>query len=250
MTTAESADQDLPTWSSIADWYDELLVAGSGPHQTAVECLDRLTPPTAGQRLLDICCGQGVVARHLAANGAHVTGTDLAEPMIANAQRHGTPAGIEIEYRVEDAQTLSSFEHDTFDGVTCQLGLMDLPDLDACLHAVARVLKPGAWFAFVIGHPAFLVPGASQTATDDGRPAAVITDYFESRFWRSPNPGGVRRAGNYHRPLSIYLNALVDAGLHIEQAEEPIANELLAQQQPLYSRVPIFFAARTRLTAH
>lgn len=245
--TTGDVEQAVPTWSSIADWYDELLLAGSGPHQTAVECLDRLMPALGGLRLLDICCGQGILTRHLAAEGAEVTGTDFAEPMIANAQNHGTPSGLTIDYEVEDAQTLASLESASFDGVTCQLGLMDLPDLDACLQSVGRVLKPGGWLAFVIGHPAFLVPGASQTMTDDGRPATVITDYFEPRFWRSTNPCGVRRAGNYHRPLSAYLNSLAGAGFAIERAEEPIANQLLAQQQPLYSRVPIFFAALARL---
>ena len=248
MTTAEGQDTSLPTWSSIADWYDQLLVGGSGPHQTAIECLDRLMPPVDGHRLLDLCCGQGILTRHLAAQGAEVVGTDFAEPMIANAERHGTPVGTPIEYRVEDSQTLASFGDGSFDGATCQLGLMDLPDLDACLRSVARVLKPGGWLAFVIGHPVFLVPGAGETTTPDGRPAAVITDYFEPRFWRSPNPCGVRRAGNYHRPLSTYLNSLADAGFAIERAEEPMANDMLAQQQPLYVQVPIFFSALVRQT--
>lgn len=46
--------------------------------------------------------------------------------------------------------------------------------------------------------------------------------------------------------LSTYLNALVSASFHIEEADEPIADELLARQQPVYSEVPIFFAARAR----
>jgi len=47
--------------------------------------------------------------------------------------------------------------------------------------------------------------------------------------------------------MSTYLNSLHAAGFVIEEATEPAANELLAQQQPLYTRVPIFFAARARL---
>jgi len=35
-----------PSWSDIAGWYDGLLSAGSGPHETAVQCLLRLVPPT------------------------------------------------------------------------------------------------------------------------------------------------------------------------------------------------------------
>ena len=64
-------------------------------------------------------------------------------------------------------------------------------------------------------------------------------------FWRSANPNGIRgRAGNYHRPLSIYLNGLVEANLRLDRVVEPKAICLLAEQQPVYRYVPIFFAAR------
>lgn len=238
---------DAPSWSDIADWYDDLLVAGSGPHETALEALRRLVPDVSGRRVLDVACGQGIAARLLASLGAEVVAADLSEAMIENARRHGTPAGPAITYVVDDAQTLASLDAATFAGATCQLGLMDIPDLDATLAAVARVVEPGGWFAFVIGHPCFLVPGAGRTETADGTPAAVVSGYFRERFWRSTNPEGVRRAGNYHRMLSTYLTALSQAGFDLELALEPEANALLADQQSLYSQVPIFFAARARL---
>jgi hypothetical protein len=43
-----------------------------------------------------------------------------------------------------------------------------------------------------------------------------------------------------------YLNALVRSRFRLELVDEPRANALLAQQQPLYAQVPIFFAARVR----
>lgn len=236
----------LPTWSSIADWYDELLVAGSGPHETALGCLEQLMPDIDGLHLVDVACGQGIAARLLAAKGAMVTGVDFSEAMVANAIGHGTPRGAAIDYRVDDAQTLATLNDDSFDGATCQLALMDIPDLDAALSSIARVLRPSGWLAFVIGHPVFLAPGTERVDLSDGRPGAAITDYLQERFWRSTNPEGVRRAGNFHRTFSTYLNALHAAGFIVEEAIEPHANDLLAKQQPLYARVPIFFAARVR----
>jgi hypothetical protein len=56
----------------------------------------------------------------------------------------------------------------------------------------------------------------------------------------------VRRAGNHHRTLSTYLNALVRCGFLIEAPDEPPAGSALARQRPLYAEVPIFFAARVR----
>jgi SAM-dependent methyltransferase len=235
-----------PTWSDIAAWYDDLLNEGSGPHETAVDCLLGLLPVLDSAVVLDVACGQGLATRALAQAGAEgVVGVDASEAMIDIARRHGSPRG-EVSYVVDDAQRLATFEAATFDGATCQLGLMDIADLDATLQAIHRVLKPAGWFVFVIGHPCFLAPNATVVQTPDGRPGVTVTGYFGERFWRSSNPNGVRRAGNHHRTVSRYLNALVGSGFAVESVTEPTASPLLAAQQPLYQEVPIFFAARVR----
>lgn len=166
--------------------------------------------------------------------------------MVELAERHGTPTGCDLTYLVDDAQELGALDSDFFDGATCQLGLMDIPDLDATLAAIGRVLRPGGWFVFVIGHPCILVPEAELVTRADGRSAVVVNGYFYERFWRSTDPNGVRRAGNHHRTLSTYLNALAAAGFLVEAVEEPVPSPLLAAQKPLYREVPIFIAARAR----
>ncbi len=237
-----------PSWSEIAGWYDDLLTGGSGPHETAVQCLLQLLPDLEGAAVLDVACGQGLATRAISRAGAlRTVGVDQSQAMIDIARSHGgSRDGADITYAVDDAQQLLAFEDSTFDGATCQLGLMDIPDLGATLNAIRRVLRRDGWFVFVIGHPCFLVPGAAVTAGPDGRPALVVTDYFDERFWRSTNPNGVRRAGNYHRTLSTYLNSLVRAGFVIDVVDEPRPSPLLADQQPLYNEVPIFLAGRAR----
>jgi len=235
-----------PSWSDIATWYDNLITAGSGPHETAVQCLLRLVPPLEGTEVLDVACGQGLATRALAGAGArHAVGVDSSEDMIEFARGHDAGQNSAVSYLRDDAETLASLDDASFDGATCQLGLMDIPDLGAAIRAVHRVLKPGGWFVFVIGHPCFLVPRASAVMGSDGRPGVSVSGYFDERFWRSSNPNGVRRAGNYHRMLSTYLNALTQAAFVVNVVEEPKASSLLAERQPLYQEVPIFFAALT-----
>ncbi len=242
MSTPEAG----PSWSDIASWYDDLLAAGSGPHETAVRCLLGLLPALDQAVVLDVACGQGLATRALAVAGARrVVGVDSSEAMIDLARRY-MPPHRELAYVVDDAQQLATLETATFDGATCQLGLMDIEDLGSTLTAIHRVLKPNGWFVFVIGHPCFLAPDATPIFRPDGRPGVSVTGYFEERFWRSSNPNGVRRAGNHHRTLSSYLNALAGSGFTLESVAEPIAGPLLARQQPAYEEVPIFFAGRVR----
>jgi ubiquinone/menaquinone biosynthesis C-methylase UbiE len=236
-----------PTWSDIAPWYDELVQAGSGPHETALKCTLGLLGEVRGLRVLDLACGQGLASRALAeAGAAEVIGVDSSSAMLEIAVQHGGSGTL--RYVRDDAQVLSSVEDESFDAVTCQLGLMDIPDLAATLTAVRRVLRKGGVFAFVIGHPCFLAPNAVTLTDDEGHAGRWIGDYFSERFWRSQNPQGVRRAGNHHRMLSTYLNALAEHGFAIQRSEEPRASDLLATQQPEYGAVPIFFGARCHKT--
>ncbi len=220
-------------------------MAGSGPHETAVACLLGLLPDLTGAEVLDMACGQGLATRALAEAGAttSVIGVDSAAPMIDLARQRTDPAAP-VSYVVDAVAHLASIANRAVDGVTCQLGLMDIADLDATLVTARRVLSPGGWFIAIIGHPCFLAPHATTTQLD-GQPARVVHDYFQEGLWRSSNPHGIRgRAGNYHRTLATYLNALSRAGFSIEEIAEPEATPLLADQQPVYTSVPIFLGVR------
>jgi ubiquinone/menaquinone biosynthesis C-methylase UbiE len=240
-----AAADGTQSWPQIAVWYDRLLAGGSPQHELAVATTLRLAGDIRGARVLDLACGQGMAARALAKAGAvAVTGVDATAEMIDAARRQEAAAPLGIRYLVDDAQVLGQLGGAVFDLVTCQLALMDIPDLAAVLTAAARALRASGSLVFVIGHPCFLAPDAVTVETSSGRPGRLIADYLTERFWRSANPAGVRRAGTYHRTLSTYLNALLASGFVLEAVEEPTAGDALAAQQPVYAGVPIFFAGR------
>jgi ubiquinone/menaquinone biosynthesis C-methylase UbiE len=240
-----AGSQPPQSWSQIAGWYDERVSAGSGPHRTAVDCLLRLVPDLTEADVLDVACGQGLATRAIADAGARsVVGIDSSATMIELAGQHRVTGGV-MSYRVDDAERLDSCPDAAFDGVTCQLGLMDIPDLAAALAAIRRVLRPGGWFVFVIGHPCFLAPGAETTQGSDGQPGRLVSRYLDEGFWRSSNPDGIRgRAGNHHRTISTYLNALVAAGFSLAAVQEPMGDPLLLAEQPVYASVPIILGVR------
>lgn len=59
-------------------------------HAEQIELLDRLLPDLTGRDALDVGCGTGRIARHLAGRGGRVTGVDFSEKSIAIARRHTT----------------------------------------------------------------------------------------------------------------------------------------------------------------
>lgn len=231
-------------WSEIAQWYDEHVRSGRTPHGLAVETVLALAGDVNGLRVLDVGCGQGSATRALARAGALVTGADATPEMLGAARGHEEDQPLGISYVLADAQDLTPLPDESFDVVTCQLALMDIPDLGAVLAAVRRVVRPGGGFVAVISHPCFLAPLAETVQLPGGRPGRVVPSYLHEQFWRSSNPRGVRRAGTYHRTLSTYLNALVRHGFALEEAVEPAASGDYAQVEPVYLHVPIFFGFR------
>src|SRR5262245_17237819 len=98
----------------------------------------------AGERVLDVACGTGVVsrlaARRVAPSGT-VTGLDLNEGMLAVARQLPLPPGLTIDWRQGSALALP-FVDGAFDVAVCQHGLMFFPDRLKALGEMRRVLTP------------------------------------------------------------------------------------------------------------
>ncbi|MGJ3260595.1 MAG: methyltransferase domain-containing protein [Rhodospirillales bacterium] len=98
--------------------------------------------PAKGLQILDVGCGDGVLAVNLANSGAHVTGVDVSERMIEAARARARGDGADISFRVANAGDLP-FEDDTFDAVVAVTVLCFVEDPEAAIKEMRRVLKPG-----------------------------------------------------------------------------------------------------------
>jgi SAM-dependent methyltransferase len=206
--------QAAARYDEFAEWYQQWI--GDAPPLIAAQA--GLLPAMAGERVLDIACGQGRMSRHLARRGAEVVGVDISAAMLAKARAIG-PGDITY-LRADVTRRPAWWDGRPFNGCTCELALMDIDDLAGALFTVTTVLRPGGWFVASIVHPCF--PG-SATGRSSWPPAG---GYEREGWWTSPdhNPDGVRiRVGATHRKLSTVLNALVDAGLDAERFVEPPA---------------------------
>jgi SAM-dependent methyltransferase len=101
----------------------------------------------AGQRVLDVACGTGVVAITAARTGAKVNALDLTPALLERALHNGKLAQVEIDWREGDVENLP-FGDAIFDVVLSQFGHMFAPRPAVAIGEMLRVLKPGGTIAF------------------------------------------------------------------------------------------------------
>ena len=120
--------------------------------------------PEAGESVLDIACGTGVVAR-LAARRmtrGRVTGLDLNKGMLAVAR--GLPTeGVAVEW-IEGSALDLPFPAGQFDLILCQLGLQFFPDQNRALVEMRRVLSPSGRVALSVYSQIERTPGTHAFA--------------------------------------------------------------------------------------
>lgn len=102
----------------------------------------KLIGPPAGLRILDVGCGDGVLAVEMAGRAEHVTGVDASPEMIAAARRRAERQGHEVSFEIGRVETLP-FEAGTFDAVLAVTILCFVEDAAGALCEMVRVLKPG-----------------------------------------------------------------------------------------------------------
>lgn len=221
-------------WEEVAGWYDDLLENRESDHyrDVIVPGVTRLLAPAqgwGGVRILDVACGQGVVSRALAAQGASVVGVDGAPSLIDAARARGAGAGGAggaTEFHVGDARDLGGLSlSGPFDLACCVMALSNIEPLDPCLRGIADLLKPGGRLAFVITHPAFRAPDQTSWGWDESAKSQYRrVDGYLSAGQKAiqMHPGGAPGVTTmtFHRPLQTYVRALSEAGFSITTLEE------------------------------
>jgi 2-polyprenyl-3-methyl-5-hydroxy-6-metoxy-1,4-benzoquinol methylase len=178
-----------------------------------------------------------------------VVAVDLSAELLAIARRHEASHPRGIEYRQEDARRLDGLGDAAFDGAVCFMALMDIPDLKPTLRSIARTLRPGGWFVFAVLHPSYHTARSGELVIPDGL-VRTVGAYFTEGFWRSDTrPGPPGKVGAYHRTLSTYVNALIDAGFVLERLSEPRATGVAAERRPVWAEVPAVLVGRCKRVA-
>ncbi|HWC09709.1 MAG TPA: class I SAM-dependent methyltransferase, partial [Acidimicrobiales bacterium] len=220
-------------WEAHAGWWQEHFTDGADAEYTE-QILPLAAAELAGAKeVLDVGTGEGQVARVAAEAGVRlVVGVDpvWAQLTVARERSAGPagPAGAGPEGAAQAmvgpiytraAAAALPFPAGAFDAVIACLVFEHIDDVDGALAEVGRVLRPGGRFLFFLNHPLLQAPGSGW-----------IDDHIlGEQYWRI-GPYLVEDSSLeevekdvfvpfVHRPLSRYLNAMVDAGLVIRRME-------------------------------
>ncbi len=204
----------------FAEWAEQLVAAAG------------IAP---GQRVLDVACGTGVVARRAAAitGAAAVTGVDINQAMLTVAAR----VSPEIKWRQGDAGALP-LPDTAFDTALCQMALMFFPDPVQSLREMARVVKDGGTVAIAVPDRLTDQPAYGPFVELVGRHAGAEALSLLGTYWACGDPELLR---NLFREAGLTVTNLQSYGgtarygsaaefVIVEVESTPLADRLSAEQ--------------------
>lgn len=110
--------------------------------------INDLTGGLNNKKVIDVGCGGGILAEAMAAQGAKVTGIDLAERSLKIARLHSLESGVQVDYQYISAEEMAAQHTEKFDVVTCMEMLEHVPNPASIIQACAQLVKPGGWVFF------------------------------------------------------------------------------------------------------
>jgi SAM-dependent methyltransferase len=153
MGDAAARGAQLDAWRAVAGGWERRRALVWDATREVSERLVALLDPAPGDDLLEVAAGPGdtglLAAAHVAPDG-RLLSTDGVPQMVDAARRRAAELGLDnVDFAVADAAELG-LPAASFDGALCRFGVMLVPDCDAAVRELARVLRPGGRAAVAV----------------------------------------------------------------------------------------------------
>ncbi len=132
-------------WETVSQGYDQHFASLT---RQSVDALLTAADVSQGKKVLDVCCGPGMIAATATTGGAQAIGIDFSAAAVKNASSNFP----DTEFHQGDAQSLP-FSDNSFDAVVCGFGIIHLSDPRQALSEMRRVLKPAGRVAVSVWEP-------------------------------------------------------------------------------------------------
>lgn len=212
------------SWEPLAKWYDGWVGAeGSQHHQKlAIPAVLEMLQVQQGEQILDVGCGQGVLAPYITKAGGAYTGIDTSKTLIQLAQEHHRGKG---QFIVGDARKLTKWlPKDQFDKAVLMLCIQDMDPLEPIFDQLSQVIKPNGQVVILMMHPCFRIPRQSGWGFDEGRQLTYRrVDHYLTPLSVPLKAYSGHKVGislSFHRPLSSYFAALNQAKFAVDKLVE------------------------------
>lgn len=212
------------SWEKVSGWYHSLVgQKGQYYHQHVIlPALLKELPKTADQAVLDIGCGQGVLARSLPPSVQYV-GVDGSNSLILEA-KHADKRDSHQYFTADATKPLPIAKKD-FDAAVFLLSLQNMRDGKSAIMHAGRHLRPQGKLILVLNHPCFRIPRQSSWEIDPHTKLQYrrINRYMsgmEIPVTAHPGKGSSPVTWSYHEPLETYVHWLKHAGFVLTDLKE------------------------------
>lgn len=208
-------------WDSSEQWYTSCVGEKGHYYHQAVVLPNALRLLGKYGSLLDLGCGQGVLARHLPETVDYV-GVDLSKELIASAKKMSKQA----KFFVGDASKELPVEKKDFERAVFMLSLQNMEKGGEAILNAGRHLKKGGKLLIVLNHPCYRIPRQSSWEVDEKMKLQFrrVNTYMSAQeipIQTNPGKGGHSETTfSYHNPLSTYSNWLQTGKFAITAMEE------------------------------
>ena len=210
-----------------------------------------------GKSMLHLQCHFGMDSLDWARRGAKVTGVDLSDLAISEANKLNNELGLDATFICSNVYDLKEHLSGKFDIVFTSYGVVGwLPDLDKWASIISHFLKPGGTFYMAEFHPVVWIFDEEFTHVKyyyDNR-EVIVTEGLGTYTDRNADIKGKEYSWNHS--ISEVLNALIKQGIRIEQFNEfnyspyPCFNNVVQNEEGNYwikgmeGKIPMVYSVK------
>jgi SAM-dependent methyltransferase len=241
------------SWEEVGKWYHGLV--GEEGHyyhrQIIIPGVLRLLGKV--DSLLDLACGNGILARHLPAEVPYC-GIDASSSLIKAAKQKGDNLRL---FHVGDIVKPLTLEKKDFSHATLILAAQNLSAPDLTFRNASHHLREGGQLILVINHPCFRIPRQSSWGVDEEKKIQYRRiDRYHSEMkipiQMHPSQKGLSSSTlSFHHPLASYSQWIYEAGFAIDLLEEWYSDKksegkMARMENRSREEIPLFLAIRAK----